>query len=114
MLRTRCAHLDKASVDVDQAMMLNFDLVRNRFLGFDLLGTLLSCVVTFVSVVSSILSLRIDQHSFRLYSSLLDILVSTWRFLSIVLVGVVNIIGILLYPFLVCLFLLLVLLCFVG
>jgi hypothetical protein len=77
MLRTRCAHLDKASVDVDQAMMLNFDLVRNRFLGFDLLGTLLSCVVTFVSVVSSILSLRIDQHSFRLYSSLLDILVST-------------------------------------
>ncbi|EME32535.1 metal ion (Mn2+/Co2+) transporter, MIT family [Galdieria sulphuraria] len=50
MIGTRCAHLDKASVDVDQAMMLNFDLVRNRFLGFDLLGTLLSCVITFVSV----------------------------------------------------------------
>ncbi|GJQ13396.1 hypothetical protein GpartN1_g5187.t1 [Galdieria partita] len=60
MIRTRCAHLDKACVDVDQAMMLNFDLVRNRFLGFDLLGTLLSCVITFVSVFVGYFGFNLD------------------------------------------------------
>eukprot|EP00871_Galdieria_phlegrea_P005618 jgi/Galph1/6057/GphlegSOOS_G4656.1 len=65
-LQTRCKHLLRASVDVDQALRLSFDLVRNKFLGFDLLGTLFSCVLSFVSIFIGFLGFNV---TIPIYSS---------------------------------------------
>eukprot|EP00871_Galdieria_phlegrea_P001170 jgi/Galph1/2053/GphlegSOOS_G747.1 len=66
-LQTRCKHLLRASVDVDQALRLSFDLVRNKFLGFDLLGTLFSCVLSFVSIFIGFLGFNV---TIPIYSSI--------------------------------------------